>query len=50
MSRFPVFESRFKNPIAKNVELKGITLPSAILNLDNNDIKYVCDNLKSLIL
>ncbi|MBI87146.1 MAG: aminotransferase [Candidatus Marinimicrobia bacterium] len=49
MSRFPVFESRFKNPVAKNVELNGITLPSAA-NLDNNDIKYVCDNLKSLIL
>ena len=49
MSKFPLFESRFKNPVAKNVELKGITLPSAA-NLDNNDIKYVCDNLKSLIL
>ena len=48
MSRFPVFESRFQNPVAKNVESKGISLPSAA-NLDNVDIKFVCDSLKDII-
>ena len=48
MSKFPLFESRFQNPIAKNVELKGITLPSAA-NLNHDDIKYVCSSLKNII-
>ncbi|SHK81897.1 DegT/DnrJ/EryC1/StrS family aminotransferase [Desulforamulus aeronauticus] len=48
MSCFPVFEQRFENPVAKNVEQRGISLPSAA-NLDEADIEFVCQSLLSLI-
>jgi perosamine synthetase len=48
MSRFPVFEQRFKNPVALQVEKRGISLASAA-NLEEEDIDFVCKNLISLI-
>lgn len=48
MSRFPVFEQRYENPVAKNVEERGISLPSAA-NLDEGDIEFVCQSLINLI-
>jgi perosamine synthetase len=44
MSRFPVFEQRFTNPVAKNVEERGISLASAS-NLIEEDIDFVCKKL-----
>jgi perosamine synthetase len=44
MSRFPVFEQRFINPVAKKVEERGISLASAA-NLTENDIDFVCQNI-----
>lgn len=44
MSRFPVFEQRYKNPIAKKVEERGISLASAA-NLQEEDIHLVCQVL-----
>ncbi len=44
MSRFPVHEQRFPNPVALSVEKRGISLPAA-LNLDKADIDFVCDLL-----
>jgi perosamine synthetase len=44
MSKFPVFEQRFDNPIAEMVERRGISLASAA-NLNEDDINFVCDNL-----
>lgn len=48
MSRFPVFEQRFPNPVAKKVWERGISLASAA-NLDENDIDFVCRNLVEFI-
>jgi perosamine synthetase len=48
MSRFPVFEQRFKNPVALRVEKRGISLASAA-NLEEEDIDFVCKSLISLI-
>lgn len=48
MSRFPVFEQRFENPVAKLVEEQGISLPSAA-NLEEEDIDFVCKNIIRLI-
>lgn len=48
MSRFPVFEQRFANPVAKNVEERGISLASAA-NLIEEDIDFVCKNLVAFI-
>jgi len=48
MSRFPVFEHRFENPVAEMVEQKGVSLPSAA-NLTVEDVDYVCDSLLNLI-
>lgn len=42
MSRFPVFEQRFENPVSKEVEEQGISLPSAA-NMEEEDVKYVCE-------
>ncbi len=41
MSRFPVFEQRYANPVAKKVEDRGISLASAA-NLKEEDIDLVC--------
>lgn len=48
MSLFPVFNQRFENPVAKSVEQRGISLPSAA-NLTEADIDFVCQNLISLL-
>ena len=44
MSRFPVLEQRYPNPIAERVEKRGISLPSAA-NLTEEDIDIVCKSL-----
>lgn len=48
MSRFPVLEQRFPNPVAKKVWERGISLASAA-NLVEEDIDFVCKNLIELI-
>ena len=48
MSRFPVFEQRFENPVAASVEQKGVSLPSAA-NLTDEDVGVVCETLLSLL-
>ena len=48
MSLFPVFEARFPNLIATNVQERGITLPAAA-NLNDDDINFVCDTLIDII-
>lgn len=48
MSRFPVFEQRFKNPVAKNVEERGISLASAA-NLVEEDVDFVCKKFLQFI-
>jgi perosamine synthetase len=48
MSRFPAFEQRFANPVARNVEERGISLASAA-NLIEEDIDFVCKNLIAFI-
>jgi len=49
MSRFPTLEQRYENPVAAIVEKRGISLPSAA-NLDENDIDFVCEMLRKLII
>jgi perosamine synthetase len=48
MSRMPALEQRYENPVAANVEKKGISLPSAA-NLDENDIDFVVEKLREQI-
>ncbi|MBM2815993.1 MAG: aminotransferase [Ignavibacteria bacterium] len=48
MSRFPTLEMRYDNPVATEVEKRGISLPSAA-NLNEEDIDYVCTTLKNVI-
>lgn len=48
MSRFPMHEQRFDNPIASIVEERGVNLPSA-MNLTENDIDFVCTALLDII-
>ncbi len=48
MSRFPVFEQRYENPVAALVERRGISLPSAA-NLNKRDVSFVCESIKRLI-
>jgi perosamine synthetase len=48
MSRFPVLEQRFPNPVAKQVYERGISLASAA-NLVEEDVDFVCKNLIELI-
>ncbi len=48
MSRFPVFEQRFENPVTQFVAQQGISLPSAA-NLEEEDIDFVCKNIIRLI-
>jgi len=48
MSRFPMFEQRFPNPVAKKVEDRGISL-SAAANLTEEDIDFVCRSLITFI-
>lgn len=48
MSRFPVFEQRFPNPVALQVEERGISLPSA-LNMTEEDVAFVSNALIRLM-
>jgi perosamine synthetase len=48
MSRFPMYEQRFPNPVAKKVAERGISLASAA-NLVEEDIDFVCENLIEFI-
>ena len=48
MSRFPMYEQRFENPVAKRMDLFGLVLPSAA-NLTEEDVNYICDVLLDLI-
>ena len=48
MSRFPMYEQRFENPVAKNVAERGISLASAA-NLDESDVDFVCQKLVEFI-
>jgi len=48
MSTLPTLKQRFANPIAEQVEKRGISLPSAA-NLDEGDIDFVCNTLKEII-
>ena len=41
MSRFPMYEQRFENPVAKRMDLFGLVLPSAA-DLTEEDADYVC--------
>ncbi len=49
MSTFQVFEQRFENPVAKNVQERGLSLASAS-NLIEDDIDFVCNKLLFFIL
>ena len=48
MSKFPMHEARFENPVASMVERKGMNLPSAA-NLTEEVIDFVCKNLIRLV-
>jgi len=48
MSRFPMFEQRFPNPVAAKVEQRGMTMASAA-NLDEDDIDFVCKSLVDIV-
>jgi len=48
MSTLPTLKQRFPNLVAKKVEKRGISLPSAA-NIDKNDIDFVCEILKKTI-
>ena len=48
MSSFPAFDQRFPNPVAKNVEERGISLASAG-NLTEDDVDFVCRKLIDFI-
>lgn len=44
MSRFPMYEARFPNPNAEQVEKYGFNLPSA-LNITEDDVDFVCKTI-----
>ncbi len=48
MSRFPMHEQRFKNPIASKVEEKGMNLPSPA-NMTEEDVDFICESLIKII-
>lgn len=48
MSLFPEFEQRYENPVAKNVEERGICLPAAA-NMSGEDVDFVCKILLGCI-
>lgn len=48
MSRFPMYEQRFENPVAKRMDLYGLVLPSAA-DLSEEDAEFVCNVLTELI-
>ncbi|TSC77240.1 MAG: aminotransferase [Parcubacteria group bacterium Gr01-1014_31] len=48
MSKFPMYQARFKNPVASLVETHGFNLPSA-LNITEADADFVCTAVKHLL-
>ena len=48
MSRFPMYEARFPNPNAEQVEKYGFNLPSA-LNITKKDVDFVCKTIIKLL-
>ncbi|MCF8120643.1 MAG: DegT/DnrJ/EryC1/StrS family aminotransferase, partial [Deltaproteobacteria bacterium] len=48
MSRFPMHEERFENPVASIVEKRGMNLPSAA-NITEEDVDFVCKSLINII-
>ena len=48
MSRFPMHEQRFENPVATLVQSRGVNLPAAS-NLTKENIDFVCDSLIEII-
>lgn len=44
MSRFPMYEQRFDNPVARRMDLHGLVLPSAA-DLTKENADFVCDIL-----
>ncbi|WP_411678358.1 DegT/DnrJ/EryC1/StrS family aminotransferase [Caproicibacter sp.] len=48
MSRFPMYEQRFDNPVCAAIEQKGICLPSAA-NMTDEDVDFVCDTFLELL-
>jgi perosamine synthetase len=48
MSRFPIFERRFDNPVSDKVEKQSISLPSAA-NIEEDDVQFVCECLIKIL-
>lgn len=48
MSRFPMYEQRFDNPVARRMDRLGLVMPSAA-DTTQEDVDYVCKLLLSLI-
>lgn len=48
MSRFPMYEQRFDNPVARRMDHFGLVLPSAA-DLQEEDADFVCKTLLSLL-
>lgn len=48
MSRFPMYEQRYDNPVARRMDLFGLVLPSAA-DLREEDADFVCRTLLELI-
>lgn len=48
MSRFPIHEARYENPVAAQAEKRGISLASAG-NLTRDDVNFACDALLEAI-
>jgi len=48
MSRFPMYQARFDNPVASDVETNGFNLPSAA-NLTEDDVDFICAVTKHLL-
>jgi perosamine synthetase len=47
ISGMPMFERRFDNPVSRQVEARGLILPSAF-NLTEDDVQFVCRRLRDL--
>ncbi len=48
MSRFPMYQQRFPNPVAERVEKRGMTMASAA-NIIEDDVDFVCKSLTEII-
>jgi len=48
MSKFPVYEERFPNPVADKVWKRGVCLPAAA-NIEEQDVDFICKALRETI-